>query len=358
MKKIKVLIILPSYAVGGAEKVMLSFFKNYQDSLISLKLLVINSKIYPAKFKNKDIINLNYSRFFYAIPSIIRILRKENYNIIFSTFPHISALLLVLKFIKIINNKILIRQPNIIEKSLTGNIKLFLLRNLYKYFIKYANAVIVTSFYMKDEALKNKVQNNKLFIIRNPIDIKKTRKNVKPKRISKENIELVFVGRLVFQKGIDRILHFFVENSNLQLTIIGDGELRKKLLLKTKNLGLLNRVKFMGQQMNPYNFIAGADYFILPSRWEGLPNCVLESLALGTPVIATKEVYSLLDFKKNISDKSILLFESLEELAKKIGSLKRRSDYKKPKIRKTLLIDYNSTQSYKKKVNNIIFKIG
>ena len=58
------------------------------------------------------------------------------------------------------------------------------------------------------------------------------------------------------------------------------------LLKKVKNLNIEDKVKFLGKILKPYDLVAGADYFILPSRWEGLPNCVLESLALGTPVLS------------------------------------------------------------------------
>ena len=62
MNKKKALIVLPSYATGGAEKVIWSYFKNFKNSKISLKLLLVNSKDPYCKFKNKNIINLNYSR--------------------------------------------------------------------------------------------------------------------------------------------------------------------------------------------------------------------------------------------------------------------------------------------------------
>ena len=56
MKKKKALIILPSYTTGGAEKVIWTYFKNFKDSNISLKLLVVNAKDTSGNFKKKNII--------------------------------------------------------------------------------------------------------------------------------------------------------------------------------------------------------------------------------------------------------------------------------------------------------------
>ena len=74
---------------------------------------------------------------------------------------------MILKYLKIINIKIIVRQPNIIESSLKGSIKFYLLRKFYKNFIKFSDAVIVTSNFMKQEAKKNRVREEKLFIVRN-----------------------------------------------------------------------------------------------------------------------------------------------------------------------------------------------
>ncbi len=358
MKKTKVLIILPAYALGGAEKVMFTYFEHFKSSSISLKMLIINKKYFPTAMKNKNIMKLCYSRFIYAVPEVLKIIKKNRFDILFSTFPNISAILLVLKYFGIINSKILIRQPNMINKSLNGSFKLFLLRNTYKYFIKIANAVIVTSLHMEEEAIKNKVKKEKLFLVRNPIDVAKTRKNVKPIKTDSDKINLVFVGRLVYQKGIDRILKIFENYNHLNLTVIGDGDCKHELSKKSEQLGIINKVIFKGKKIRPFNFVAGADYFILPSRWEGLPNIVLESLALGTPVVSTKDVQSLLDFKKNISNKSIIIFENIEELIIRISKLKKRKDYRNPKLRSSLLINHTSPGTFNVEVNNIILKIA
>ena len=135
MNKKKALIILPSYSTGGAEKVIWSYFENFKDPKISLKLLVVNSEGKYGNSKNKNIIDLNFSRFIYAIPRVLSILKSENINVVISTFPNISAILLFLKYFNIIKIKIIVRQPNIIEKSLSGSIKLYILKTIYKFLL-------------------------------------------------------------------------------------------------------------------------------------------------------------------------------------------------------------------------------
>ena len=358
MNKKKALIILPSYSTGGAEKVIWSYFKNFKDSKISLKLLVVNAKDACGSFKNKNIINLNFSRFIYAIPRILSILKSDNINVVISTFPNISAILLFLKYFNVIKIKIIVRQPNIIEKSLSGSFKLYVLKIIYKFFIKFTDAAIVTSEFMKEEILKYNLNRDKIFLIRNPISIEETRKNITPVRIGGDNLTLIFVGRLVYQKGIDRILHLLAISKNIELLVVGEGNFKNRLLKKVKYLNIEDKIRFLGKILKPYDLIAGSDYFILPSRYEGLPNCVLESLALGTPVISTKQIFALNDFKKNIANKSIMLFESINEISKKIDFFEKRKDYMKPKLRTSLLKDYISPISFNKKINKIILKIA
>ena len=68
---------------------------------------------------------------------------------------------------------------------------------------------------------------------------------------------------------------------------MGDGPERKRLEDLIKELGLSKQIKLPGQVVNPYPFIVKADALVLSSFYEGLPNVILESLALQTPVIAT-----------------------------------------------------------------------
>jgi glycosyltransferase involved in cell wall biosynthesis len=80
-----------------------------------------------------------------------------------------------------------------------------------------------------------------------------------------------------------------MDNKQSTLTILGSGNLKSALIQKTNDFNLSDRVKFIGFCDNPWQWYAGADVFLLSSRWEGMPNVVLEALACGTPVIATAE---------------------------------------------------------------------
>ena len=114
----------------------------------------------------------------------------------------------------------------------------------------------------------------------------------------------------------------------------------------------------MGFVDEPNNLIAGSDYFILPSRWEGLPNCALESLTLGTPVITFDRINGLRDLKNKIVTDSIIFCSNEEDMKRQINLLKKRDDFKKPKLRKNLLKEYNNAKRYQAKLNNAILKLN
>ncbi len=103
---------------------------------------------------------------------------------------------------------------------------------------------------------------------------------------------LLFVGRLHHVKGIDVLLDSMkevVENHPIQLRIVGDGEM-EPLLEKIKEHGLKNNIEFLGAKTGDElnSIISRASALILPSRSEAFPRIVIEAMAAGTPVIATK----------------------------------------------------------------------
>jgi glycosyltransferase involved in cell wall biosynthesis len=99
---------------------------------------------------------------------------------------------------------------------------------------------------------------------------------------------LVFVGRLEWQKGIDRLLPLFAGLPALEshLLIVGDGPERARCE-RTAQATARSRVHFAGWQANVPAILKSCHMLLLPSRYEGMPNVVLEAMAAGLPILAT-----------------------------------------------------------------------
>ncbi|WP_338425249.1 glycosyltransferase family 4 protein [Sphingopyxis kveilinensis] len=101
---------------------------------------------------------------------------------------------------------------------------------------------------------------------------------------------LVAVGRLTPQKGFDLLIEAFAAIAPLHpdwtLRIWGEGELRQQLQLQIQRLGLSDRIELPGKSKDPAAWIAGADAFVFPSRYEGFGNALAEAAGAGLAVVS------------------------------------------------------------------------
>ena len=103
------------------------------------------------------------------------------------------------------------------------------------------------------------------------------------------NFIIGYIGRLVPPKGIDTLLDSVSRLSfeNWRLAIIGEGESRSVLEKRAKDLRINDKVCFYGFREDRIAFLRGFDVFVLPSRSEGTPRCIMEAMAAGVPVVAS-----------------------------------------------------------------------
>lgn len=126
-------------------------------------------------------------------------------------------------------------------------------------------------------------------VLPNPVRLGEAR----PQPLSEENApkRVVAVGRLVWQKGFDLLISAFAKiaarHPDWALAIYGEGGERSALEAQIAACALSDRILLKGVCKEMDDVYAGADLFVLPSRFEGYPNALIEALAAGCPVVTT-----------------------------------------------------------------------
>ena len=133
---------------------------------------------------------------------------------------------------------------------------------------------------------------DKVITIYNPIDVSDICSKVGQKRVGKDGIvRLISVGRLVPQKGFDRLLKVIKrlhDNGYLvDLLILGEGAERETLERYVENQEMQSYVSLPGFYVNPYQKMSESDLFICSSRAEGFSLVIAEAMVLGIPIIST-----------------------------------------------------------------------
>jgi glycosyltransferase involved in cell wall biosynthesis len=295
-KKVKLLFVLPALVSGGAERVLINLMNAADAEKYDRALLTVKNDGELGALVAADVAlhRLGIRRFIFCLPALYKKLRELSPDIIVSTMTHMNfALLLLRPFFP--RTRFLVREaitPSyFLEKyPLAG----WLIKLLYRWLYPRADIVFSPS-----DAIFNEFDDLfgkdwlKSCVVRNPVagdEIRAVAGGAFPSFA--DVIRFVACGRLVPQKGFDRLIETLAKISPSQewhLTILGEGPQRPELESLIAVCELNDRIALPGLQANPYGYFAAADCLLLPSRFEGLPNVVLESLACGTPVIATRE---------------------------------------------------------------------
>ncbi len=212
-------------------------------------------------------------------------IKKINPDIIISFLPEPSLKLMFLKKFNGQLNKI----PTIVSvrndpfTEYKNKIINIVMRHLYQK----ADKIVLQT----DEAFlyfAKLFKEDKLTVIPNPIDYKFL---ISKPYNGRRSEQIVNVGRLVTQKNqkllIDAYLKVLTKYPHLKLIIYGSGPLERELKNYVKHLNLENKVFFRGEVDDIKTAILKAKMFVLSSDYEGMPNALMEAMALGIPCVST-----------------------------------------------------------------------
>ncbi len=275
MKPIKVIELITSLDVGGAEKVVLDLSKYINSDkfeIIIVSMIKNNEAITTYGNTENKIYYLNFNNNpFRSLYIFYKLLKSIKPDIIHAHLFH--PLLLSTLFSKFFNYKLIF----------TSHVTI--LPFFRSFFIK------LTSKFRNTDILFNLKQHNKIncnntLLIHNGVDVDIDIDN----SFNVNGIfKFIFVGRISEQKDpLGLIRSFYIANiPNSILEIIGDGPLLNDAIKLVKDYNIENKVKFLGLRKDVRGLLKDANVFLLHSKYEGLPLAVLEAGAEGLPVLAT-----------------------------------------------------------------------
>jgi glycosyltransferase involved in cell wall biosynthesis len=236
-------------------------------------------------------------------------------NWIFSGIPGLIAKKIYKKPLMITSRGGDIHSVN--KKSLVGKI--------WRFVLKRTDIIVCVSNEIKNEInelieidvnlILNGIDNN----IFKPLNKEKCRKELK---LNKDELILIYTGRLIKEKGPLMLLEAFseIKNKKLRLIYIGEGNLKEELLEKIKNKNIEENVSILGNvdhKLMP-KYLSAADIYVFPRYYEAGGNTLLEGASCGLPIIGTNEGF----VKDILNYKGIFLIEkNKEDLIKAIKKL-------------------------------------
>ena len=132
------------------------------------------------------------------------------------------------------------------------------------------------------------------------------------------------IGRLHEQKGheylVSAMARLAATGHRVCAFVVGYGPLEARLQRRIGELGLAERVRLLGYRTDVERLLAAMDLFVLPSLWEGMPNALLEAMAMGLPVVATR-VDGNVDLVVDGKTGMLVPTEDVDSLAQAIGQL-------------------------------------
>ena len=321
----KNLIIIANYFIKKFHKVSLITYDNKFNHLFNDKI-----KIICPKHKTKDKVK-KYYKYYKCLILLLQEYVKNKKILVFSFQANIYTIALSLIF----NYKVVTRS----NSSPTGWGGSLLKKYIFKFFFKFAENIIVNSQQFKKE-FKNKFNINAVLIY-NPLNklqiLKKSKKPLNFKFFNDpKTLKIINIARFTDQKDHMTLIRGFklvTKKIKCKLLIMGYGN--NKILIKQfiKKNKLNNNIKVINFKENPYNYLNKADILVLSSKFEGLPNVILEAQVLKKFVISSDCPTGPREILKNGKCGDLFPVGDYKNLAKCILKYKKNSKNYRSKIK-------------------------
>ena len=294
-QRTRILLLTPSLGGGGAQHVMLLVARGLSREKFEVHLGLVRSGDASAGAVPPGVAvhALGAGRARAATLRLLLLVWRLRPDVILSGAPEISFLALLLRPFFPARTRVLVRQNGTVSAALAhGGVPRYT-RLLYRLLYLRADRVICQSRAMaEDLARETGVRNERIVVLPNPVDLEGIlAARDAPSEWNGPGPHLLAVGRLSREKGFDLLIEALAALRKrfpvADLILVGSGREEMALKALCRSLEMETAVRFAEQVDPPYEFFQGATLFVLPSRYEGMPNALLEAAAAGLPLVST-----------------------------------------------------------------------
>jgi len=296
----KLAIFLPTLCGGGAERVMVNLACGFVRHGLRVDMVLGQAegphlKDVPSTAR---VVDLKAKRVLCSLPRLVRYLKRERPDAVLSAMSHANIVVLQARSLARVKTRVVVSERSTLSMAVANSPSLRgrLIPLLVRHFYPRADVIVAVSRGVADDLVAvTGLPREKVKVIYNPVETtvllaKATEPLDHPWFCHGEPPVIVSVGRLTKAKDFPVLIRAFAlvrRKKPAHLVILGEGEERSQLESVIKDLGLEKDVTMPGFVTNPYKYIKNARVLVLSSRWEGLPNALIEALVLGTPVVST-----------------------------------------------------------------------
>jgi len=294
----RVAFCIPYYAEGGVETTTHRLATCFRERGHAVDLLTFqHDSPYLGPDSPFDVVDLEAGRTLTSLPAVVRYLRRERPDMLISVHYFTNVVSVLATRLARVDTHLVLTERVLVSHVLAdeGPVKSRLLHALMRLTYPLADSrVTVSKDAAGDLAALARLDFEDVTPIYNPTLVPEVFEGAEepldhPWFDEDADAPVVLgVGRLSDQKDFTTLLRAFARlDADANLIILGEGENRGELESLVDELGVSDRVELPGYVDNPYRYMARADLFVLSSRFEGMPNVLVEAAALGTPVVAT-----------------------------------------------------------------------
>lgn len=303
----KVALLIPKLTTGGAQRVIVNLANGLSRKNYEVDVVVDNKRgRFCSKLSNEvTLADLNAQGILPIWPRVSALsdyLSSEQPDVLFSALSHANvAALIAKKTNRNCDTRIVVSNHCPSKFYYRKQPKVRATLQLVKRTYPWADGIIVVSKGAAEDLHRlTNIPREQIDIVYNPVVteelIEKSREDPKHEWLQQDSSPVVMsMGGMEEvrsrQKNFDLLLEAFKATiqdlPSMKLTILGKGDDRKRLEEKAKCLSIGDNVSFPGFVENPFSFLRNSSVFVLPSRYEGFGNVIVEAMACGCPVVAT-----------------------------------------------------------------------